>query len=111
MTHPDPNLVARVRSSRASTAAESLRAALAAALAGSVTGAAARRWRDAWVGSGSRERRSFIGVALIVAAAIHVLLELVAGNMAGPFWLIIPIVTACVGALCVAAGGTRSARE
>ena len=111
MSDRDRNLLAFVMSSRVGTAAERLRVTLAAALDASATGAVGRRWREAWAGSALGERRAFIGVVLIAASLTHVLLEIVAGNMVGPFWLIVPIVASCVGALCVVAGGGRSARE
>ena len=84
------------------------RVVLLSALAHSRTSAWVRQRRDAWIATRWPRRRRVSGVVLLVAAIVHVVLVVAAGDPAGSFWLIVPALTASVGALAIVVGSQRS---
>lgn len=87
------------------------RMVLLSALAHSRTAAWVRHYRERWTATPWRRRRLGSGIVLLVAALVHVVLMLAAGDPAGSFWLIVPALAASAGALGIAMGWQRSANR
>lgn len=85
-----------------------VRLAVRSAIAHSRSSAWLRQRRDTWIAAPWPRRRLMSGIVLLVAAGVHVALMLVAGDPAGSFWLIVPALAACIGALGIAMGWQRS---
>src|SRR5687767_13454796 len=84
------------------------RVVLLSAIARSRTSAWVRQRRDTWVATPWPRRRRVSGVVLLVAAIVHVVLVIAAGDPAGWFWLIVPALAASVGVLAIVMGAERS---
>lgn len=84
------------------------RMVLLSAVAHSRTSAWVRQRRDTWIATPWTRQRLVFGVVLLIAALVHVVLMLTAGDPAGSFWLIVPALAACAGALGMFMGRERS---
>ena len=58
-----------------------------------------RRHQGQWSATSAPRRRLAAGIILLVACAVHVALNLLTGDSAGRFWLIIPGLAALAGLL------------
>jgi hypothetical protein len=100
-----------VTGSAAVATIERARLGLQSALAQSRISAWVRQRRDMWLATPWPLQRVLSGVVLLVAAVVHVVLVLAAGDPAGSFWLIMPALAACAGALGILMGRQRSANR
>ena len=63
-----------------------------------------RRHHGQWSAMAAPRRRVAAGIILMVASAVHVALNLLTGDSAGRFWLIIPGLAALAGLLSLIMG-------
>ena len=63
-----------------------------------------RRHHGQWSAMSAPRRRLMVGIILLVASAVHVALNLLTGDSAGRFWLIIPGLAAVAGLLSLIMG-------
>src|SRR5688500_9357174 len=100
----DTRLQRAVTGSAAVAKIERARLVLQSALAHTRMSASVRRRHDIWLVTPWPRQRVVSGTVLLVAALVHVVLVLAAGDPAGSFWLIVPGLAACAGALGIFMG-------
>jgi hypothetical protein len=102
-----PRLRSALMTSATATTLERGRLAVTAAVRHSRAAALVAQRHAQWTAMPSHRRHFATGLMLLSSAAIHVLLNLLAGDTAGVFWLIIPALAACAGAIGVIMGSHR----
>jgi hypothetical protein len=83
---------------------ERARLTIAGAAQRSRAAAIYRRHHGQWSAMAAPRRRLAAGIILLVASAVHVALNLLTGDSAGWFWLIIPGLAAVAGLLSLIMG-------
>lgn len=104
MIEHTPQLQRALAGSSLVTALERARLRLAAAAQRSRAAAIYLRHHGQWSAMPAPRRRLAAGIILLVASAVHVALNLLTGDSAGRFWLIIPGLAALAGLLSLIMG-------